>query len=112
VTQREKALAMLTEAGDAGVTNGEFAANRILRFGARLKELRDEGYEISTQGTNGTVRYVLENVGAVEEPSASSLAKGPPASTTTCVLRDYTDPDGDWVENTPMPAWALAGEGR
>jgi hypothetical protein len=106
VTQREKALEMLTEAGDAGVTNGEFAANRILRFGARLKELRDEGYEISTYGTNGTVRYVLQNVEAVEEPSASSLAKGPPASTIVC--RDW---DGEW-KDIPTPEWARAGEGQ
>jgi hypothetical protein len=109
VTQREKALEMLTEAGDAGVTNGEFAANRILRFGARLKELRDEGYEISTYGTNGTVRYVLQNVGAVESPSHSSLVTGPPAPTTTCTIREL---DGTWVDDAPLPEWARAGEGQ
>jgi hypothetical protein len=48
-------------------------------------------------------------VEAVEEPSASSLAKGPPASTTTCTIREL---DGTWVDEAPLPAWARPGEGQ
>jgi hypothetical protein len=109
MTQRDRVLSLLEQAGPEGVTNAQFAQERILRYAARLKELRDEGYEISTYGTNGTVRYVLENVEAVEEPSASSLAKGPPASTTTCTIREL---DGTWVDEAPLPAWARPGEGQ
>jgi hypothetical protein len=43
-----------------GVTNGEFAEAGIIRYGARIKELRKEGYRIAKQRLSaGGWRYTL-----------------------------------------------------
>lgn len=105
MTQREKVLDLLERAGSEGVTNGQFADENILRYGARLKELREAGYDISTHGSGGTRTYVLEKREGGENPG-SSLAEVAPVPTMT--VRDL---DGTWRE-VPTPAWALAGEDR
>lgn len=58
-TQQEKILAILEKAGDHGVTN--VTLNRIaFRYGARLHELRKQGYQISTLYiAPGLFRFVL-----------------------------------------------------
>lgn len=46
-TQKERILDKLERAGDKGVSNIDL--NQIcFRYSARLKDLRDEGYQIST----------------------------------------------------------------
>ena len=66
LTQTEKVLHMLRRAGSHGVTNAEFANHHILRYGAFLKDLRDDGHNIHTHRDllpNGKVtnvyRYIL-----------------------------------------------------
>jgi hypothetical protein len=63
MNQSEKILALLEKAGDYGVTN--VTLNRIaFRYGARLMELRKEGYLISTLYISpGLFRYVLHKEG-------------------------------------------------
>ena len=53
-------LDMLREAGEDGVTTGDFARAYIARFGARLNELRLMGCDIDTEriGANQS-RYTL-----------------------------------------------------
>jgi hypothetical protein len=47
MTQREKVLLALEKSGSAGATN--FELNGIcFRYGARIKDLRDEGHNIIT----------------------------------------------------------------
>ena len=53
MSQKTQILNMLQRAGDRGVTGNEFYANYLPRFAARIKELRDQGYEISTERVDG-----------------------------------------------------------
>ncbi len=59
LTQKEKILDALEQAGQAGVTN--YDLNSVcFRYSARLKDLRDEGYTISTIKEDGSkFRFVL-----------------------------------------------------
>lgn len=65
-TQAQRVEQMLRAAGPSGVTNGTFAVAGILRYAARLEELRNRGFVIETQRVKGgTFRYVL-----ISEPDA------------------------------------------
>lgn len=102
MTQRQTVLEMLQR---GPVTNGQFAAAGILRFGARLKELRDAGYSITTHGSEGTVTYRLQNTcgGGSSPAHRPSPVDKAPASTRTCVIRTL---DGEWIDKAPLPEWA------
>jgi hypothetical protein len=74
VSQRSKVLRLLQQAGDRGVTNAVFLDWRIPRFGGRIFELREEGYEILTEAEgHSRVRYVL-----VSEPDVERTSSNPP----------------------------------
>lgn len=62
MTQRQDVLKMLDRArvDHRGVTNGEFADAGILRYSARIEELRKAGYRIAKQRLSaGGWRYTL-----------------------------------------------------
>lgn len=61
MTRRAIALQLLQDAGGAGVTTGDLMRAGVgSRYGARLKELRDEGYEIHSERLRGgSWRYIL-----------------------------------------------------
>jgi hypothetical protein len=59
VTQREKVLGMLRSAGKAGVRSDAFYAAFLPRAGARVHELRQEGYTITSEREGQFVRYRL-----------------------------------------------------
>lgn len=46
LSQNDRVLKMLREAGSKGVRNHQFPENRILRYSARINDLRKEGYNI------------------------------------------------------------------
>ena len=86
MSQRERVYTMLEQAGREGVTNGQFVDAQILRYSARIKELRDAGHRIEKHRiTDGTFRYQLQPVtqacpaegprGAVVESSALRTAE-------------------------------------
>lgn len=59
MTQRERILNVLEDRGPAGVLNIELN-NIAFRYGARLKELRDDGYRIRTSHVKKSVfRFTL-----------------------------------------------------
>lgn len=68
MTQTSRLLAALTRAGDRGVTSVDFIRTPtidggppILRLAARVKELRDEGFNVVTDGERDSVAvYKLE----------------------------------------------------
>jgi hypothetical protein len=63
MTQRETVLTMLEQAGREGVSNGQFAEAGILRYSARIMELRKAGHLIEKhQVSAGTFRYELRRV--------------------------------------------------
>ena len=67
LTQRERVLSMLTEAGDEGVPTASFLREMIPRFSARIEELREAGHTIrSERVSSGSWRYTL--VGDEAEP--------------------------------------------
>lgn len=53
VSQKQRILQMLEEAGSNGVTGNQFYAACLPRFAARIKELRDQGYSITTRRIDG-----------------------------------------------------------
>lgn len=58
-TQKEQVLSMLTAAGSWGLRSDVFLTHRIPRAAARINELRQDGYEISSEHEKQFVRYVL-----------------------------------------------------
>lgn len=66
MSQTSKVLKMLRKAGQRGVMNYEFPKKRILRYSARIGELRNDGYNIIAERVklpNGRAtnvfRYIL-----------------------------------------------------
>jgi hypothetical protein len=64
MTQRQKVLQMLRAAGSKGVRSDEFFAAYLPRAGARIHELKAEGYEITSEPEKQYRRYRLESVGS------------------------------------------------
>lgn len=75
MTKKETVLAMLTNAAH-GVTGREFVEANVFRYSARIKELRDEGYEIESKRlSQGNFRFRL--VGNTTDETASSGSSVP-----------------------------------
>lgn len=99
-------LDMLREAGEDGVTTGDFARAYIARFGARLNELRLMGCDIETEriGANQsryTLTYCPPELGAGGgEPAPAPLppqaADAPPAADPEPVTLFPVDPPGTY----------------
>ena len=82
MTQRQTVLKMLDQArvDRRGVTNGEFADAGILRYSARIEELRKQGYRIAKQRLSaGGWRYTLL-VDSGSEAPCSVKCKADPES--------------------------------
>ena len=81
MSQRLTVLQYLRQAGDRGVTNGFFADKHILRYSARVHELRDLGFIIRTEKQAGSkVRFILlsepdpeQTIGEKPPPPADGL---------------------------------------
>ena len=58
--QRQKIIELLRRNGKAGLLTGDFLAMPCVRYSSRLRELRQQGYDISTERiTEGCFKYVL-----------------------------------------------------
>lgn len=72
MTQKERILKWLRDAGDEGVTGSELYGAFMPRFSARILELRDAGHEIdSVPIGDSQFRYVLK----VEATPARTIAE-------------------------------------
>lgn len=93
MTQRQRVLKMLKEAGPKGIRSDKFFEAYLPRAAARILELKQEGYEITSEHVHPFVVYRLVEVGAgaeAEEPrrpghtsvdlSESKLVTGPSPS--------------------------------
>lgn len=49
ISQNARILKMLRKAGSKGVPNYKFPAHRILKYNARITDLRHEGYNITCE---------------------------------------------------------------
>lgn len=76
-TQKERVLSMLRAAGSFGVRSDTYLAEYIPRAAARIKELREEGYEITSEREKQFTRYVL--VGSSAEPVGLAGGSSPTA---------------------------------
>lgn len=75
MNNRERVLVQLIAAGVRGVTNRELLDEGGFRYGARLFELRREGYLIDTlPAGDGLFRFVLRGRN-VEQPSLFQEAR-------------------------------------
>ena len=81
MTQRDHVLHMLQDAGDRGITTGEFLDARISRFSARIDELRRDGYMIVKHRVTAS-RYRYELIGADETVRPAHAADGTPKTPT------------------------------
>ena len=59
MTQKQKVLAMLKAAGSFGVRSDTYLQDYIPRAAARIKELREEGWDIQSEREHQYVRYTL-----------------------------------------------------
>ena len=62
MTQRQRILRMLEEAGPRGIRSDECIKDYMPRAAARVQELKDQGYPISSEREGKYVRWTL-NVG-------------------------------------------------
>lgn len=83
-----RCLDLLIEAGDDGVTTGDFARAYLARFGARLNELRLLGCDIDTEriGANQslyTLRFLPDDLElGGDQPAPAPAPQPPPPSVT------------------------------
>lgn len=75
-TRRDLALRLLRDAGSKGVTTGQLLTAGVgSRYSARLRELRERGYVISSECVRpGQWRYTL-----LREPPRAAAPASPPA---------------------------------
>lgn len=93
MTQRDRVLSALRHAGPTGLTQVDFLGPQvcdkgkpITRVAARVNELRDQGFTITSSGTrHGCAVYVLK------EDGASAALGGP----SCCGIADAPTPPGD-----------------
>ena len=78
VTQRDDILRALEEAGERGLTTGELAAMGIVRFGARIQELRKTHVIVKHRVTASRFRYEL--VGEIDSGWTTGAADSIPGS--------------------------------
>jgi hypothetical protein len=77
--QRDRILALLRQRGTAGVTNVELNALGIMRFGARVFELRRQGFNVETRRESETIfRFVLLAESPHPPPANRRVPGGPP----------------------------------
>lgn len=62
-TQKEIVLRDLREAGDKGVHGFHWLGKYIPRYGARIYDLKQDGYNIRSEHEGHGVRYYLEDSG-------------------------------------------------
>jgi hypothetical protein len=84
MSQKERILTMLEEAGSQGVTGNQFYAAYLPRFAARIKELRDQGYDITTRRIDGNHFVYTLHVGRREGRSAVSGGPRKPQAVNEC----------------------------
>lgn len=75
MTQKERILAMLKAHGSDGVGSDLFIKNFMPRAAARVQELKEQGYAISSEREGKYVRWTL-NVGSSTEGSTRPRTEG------------------------------------
>jgi hypothetical protein len=102
MTRREQLARLLREAGDRGVTTGELLQAGVgSRYGARIAELREQGWQIeSARLRDGAWRYTL-----ISRPSSPSWPMAAEVTTEPAQLVEREpvrvpaifDPSSEWA---------------
>jgi hypothetical protein len=104
VTRRDLALSLLRDAGARGVTTHELLDSGVgSRYSARIRELRQEGHQITSERIReGSWRYTLESdVGREAEPvplGAGLSSGGVPSTSPPSDAARLFDPPSRWDE--------------
>lgn len=79
MTQKQRVLNALKAAGGIGIRSDVFIRDFMPRAAARIQELKDEGWDISSERDGKFVVWRLENVGSSTEgrDQAEPLARQP-----------------------------------
>ncbi len=74
MSQKERILSMLRAAGSFGVRSDTYIKEYMPRASARIKELREEGYNITSEREGKYTRWTLIGVEKGTPPQAPSTA--------------------------------------
>ncbi len=73
-SQKVRMLDLLKERGDTGATNRDFIGMGIFRCGDRIKNLREDGYEIESKRVRGGLwRYTLKKQIVLSKEEVESI---------------------------------------
>lgn len=113
MTQRERVLTMLKQAGREGVTNGQFVDAQILRYSARIMELRNAGHVIEKHRiTDGTFRYELQPANKACLAGGTRGVSGGLGGSETAPRGGSSAGEGTQpFAGTSIPAAAISGKG-
>lgn len=100
LTQKDRVLYALRDAGEAGLRSDIFLKLSIPRAAARVKELREEGHQISSVREQQFTRYTL--VGS--SPGASASPEVTHARATSSEVTAGPQTKNVWVPDQPSLA--------
>jgi len=113
LTQKQTVLNMLKAAGSFGVRSDTYIKDYMPRAAARIQELKDEGYNITSEREGKYTRWTLvgsRGAGTEKAPSgapasseaariASQLTPGAPGEPgTSRSVPSFFDSDADWSD--------------
>lgn len=106
MSQKERILTMLQEAGSQGVTGNQFYAACLPRFAARVKELRDQGYDITTRRIDGnhfvyTLRQSAKSGGPCKTQPVTECSRALGAAVESSVTGRDMEPGFSPPEGAP-----------
>jgi len=106
VSQKQRILQMLEEAGERGVEGNEFYRACLPRFAARIKELRDQGYDISTRRIGGnhfvyTLRQSAKSGGPCKTQPVTECSQAQGAAVESSVTGRDMEPGFSPPEGAP-----------
>lgn len=96
MTQKQKVLAMLKAAGSFGVRSDAYIRDFMPRAAARIKELRDEGYNITSEREGKYTRWTLQTQRSERDVRQHADAKPPQGP--ECVGLGGSEEPGDKTE--------------
>ena len=109
VSQKQRILTMLEEAGTTGVTGNQFYAACLPRFAARIKELRDQGFDITTRRIGGnhyvyTLRQSAKSGGPCKTQPVTECSQAQGAAVESSVTGRDMEPGFSPPEGAPDQA--------
>jgi helix-turn-helix protein len=106
VTQCDRVLSMLKAAGSRGVRSDTFYEAYLPRAAARIRDLKDQGYEIASEREGKFCRYTLVRIGSggsAPQGQAAAEERGVMASSAPTALFTATADSDESAAGVPAP---------